>query len=225
MPDAPTMSADPPGNFSFRQMMPTLIYDVALPIVAFNVLTRYGVSPLLALVAGGIFPAANNIITWIRSRRLEPLGIIVMIFLAVGTAASLISGSVFFALIKESFLTATFGLICLFSLLAERPLMFYIVRQFVAGDDPARLEWWNGLWQFDSFRRSQRVATTVWGVAYIIEALLRVAFATVMSPAEVVAISPVMAFGVMILLIMWTRRYMTAMRDRHAREMQLSAAG
>jgi hypothetical protein len=34
--------------------------------------------------------------------------------------SSLIAGSVFFALIKESFLTATFGLICLGSLLAER---------------------------------------------------------------------------------------------------------
>jgi intracellular septation protein A len=219
------MNPDAPGKFSLSQMLPTLIYDVALPIIAFNLLTKYGVSTLLALVAGGIFPAANNVVSYIKTRRLEPLGIIVMIFLAVGTAASLISGSVFFALIKESFLTATFGLICLFSLLAERPLMFYIVRQFVAGDDSVRLEWWNGLWQFESFRRSQRVATTVWGVAYIIEALVRVAFALVLSPAEVVAISPVMAFGVMILLIMWTRRYMTSMRDRRVREMQLSAAG
>lgn len=225
MADTQTTNPDPPGNFSFRQMLPTLIYDVALPILAFNLLTKYGVSTLLALVAGGIFPAANNVITFIRSRRLEPLGIIVMIFLAVGTAASLISGSVFFALIKESFLTATFGLICLFSLLAERPLMFYVVRQFVAAGDPVRFEWWNGLWQFESFRRSQRVATAVWGVAYIIEAFVRVAFAMVMSPAEVVAISPVMAFGVMILLIMWTRRYMSSMRDRRIREMQLSAAG
>jgi hypothetical protein len=225
MANAQTMNPEPPGNFSFRQMLPTLIYDVALPIIAFNLLTKYGVSTLLALVAGGIFPAANNVITFVRSRRLEPLGIIVMIFLAVGTAASLISGSVFFALIKESFLTATFGLICLFSLLAERPLMFYINRQFVAGDDPVRLEWWNDLWQSENFRASQRLVTTVWGVAYIIEALLRVAFATVMSPAEVVAISPVMAFGVMILLIIWTRRYMLVMRERREREMQLSAAG
>jgi intracellular septation protein A len=225
MADTQTMNPDAPGKFSLSQMLPTLIYDVALPIIAFNLLTKYGVSTLLALVAGGIFPAANNVVSYIKTRRLEPLGIIVMIFLAVGTAASLISGSVFFALIKESFLTATFGLICLFSLLAERPLMFYIVRQFVAGDDSVRLEWWNGLWQFESFRRSQRVATTVWGVAYIIEALVRVAFALVLSPAEVVAISPVMAFGVMILLIMWTRRYMTSMRDRRVREMQLSAAG
>lgn len=225
MADTQTVSPDPPGKFSFRQMLPTLTYDVAMPIIAFNLLTRYGVSTLIALVAGGIFPAANNIIVWIKSRRLEPLGIIVMTFLAVGTAASLISGSVFFALIKESFLTATFGLICLFSLFAERPLMFYINRQFVAGDDPVRLEWWNGLWQIEQFRAAQRLVTTVWGVAYIVEALVRVALALTLSPAEVVAISPVMAFGVMILLIIWTRRYMLAVRERRMRELQTSAVG
>ena len=75
-----------------------------------------------------------------------------MTFLVIGTAGSLISGSVFFMLIKESVLTATFGFICLGSILAERPLMFYINRQFVAGDDPVKLEWWNGLWQYPAFR-------------------------------------------------------------------------
>src|SRR5271154_2844488 len=132
----PNLMTEPAGDFSFMQMIPTLVFDVAMPIVAFNVLSREGVSTLWALVAGGIFPAINNLRVWIRSRRLEPLGIIVMTFLAVGTAASLISGSVFFALIKDSFLTATFGFICLGSLLAERPLMFYINRQFVAGGGP-----------------------------------------------------------------------------------------
>jgi hypothetical protein len=34
-----------------------------------------------------------------------------------------------------------------------------------------------------------------------------------------------MAFGVTILLIAWTRRYMLAMRERRIRGQQLSAAG
>jgi hypothetical protein len=215
---------EPAGEFSFMQMIPTLVFDVAMPIVAFNVLVHYGVSTLWALVAGGLFPAINNLRIWIKSRRLEPLGIIVMSFLAVGTAASLISGSIFFALIKESFLTATFGFICLGSLMAERPLLFYIQRQFVAGDDPVRLEWWNGLWEFPHFRAAQRLVTAVWGITYLVEAIVRVGFAMVMSPAQVVAVSPVMAFGVTIVLIVWTRRYMLALRERRLRETQLSQA-
>jgi intracellular septation protein A len=205
-------------------MIPTLVFDVAMPIIAFNVLTHLGVSTLFALAAGGLFPAINNLRVWIKSRKLEPLGIIVMTFLAVGTAASLISGSVFFALIRESFLTATFGFLCLGSLFAERPLMFYINRQFVAGDDPVRLAWWNGLWELPEFRAAQRFVTVVWGVAYIIEALLRVALALILTPAEVVSISPVMAFVVTIVLIAWNRRYMLALRERRLRAQQLSQA-
>jgi intracellular septation protein A len=218
----PLPGPEPGGDFSFTQMLPTLVVDVAMPIVAFNLLTHYGVSTLWALAAGGLFPALNNLRVWARSRRLEPLGIIVMTFLVIGTALSLISGSVFFALIKESFLTATFGFICLGSLRAERPLMFYINRQFVAGDDPAKLEWWNGLWQYPQFRAAQRTVTSVWGVVYLAEAILRVAFAMFLSPAEVVTVSPIMAFGVTIVLIIWTRRYMLALRDRRIRENQLA---
>jgi intracellular septation protein A len=224
MTDQAELNPEPTGGFSFTQMLPTLLFDVAMPIVAFNLLTSYGISTLWALIAGGFFPAINNLRVWAKSRRLEPLGIIVLTFLVIGTATSLISGSVFFALIKESFLTATFGLICIGSLLAERPLMFYIIRQFVAGDDQVRIEWWNSLWQYPEFRAAQRLVTSVWGIAYLVEALLRVCFALFLSPARVVAISPVMAFGVMIVLISWTRRYMLAVRERRLRERQLSPA-
>ena len=145
-------------------MLPTLIVDVAVPIVVFNLLIRYGVPILWALIPGGLAPAINNIRVWIRSGRLEPLGIIVIMFLVVGTVASLISGNIFFVLIKESFLTGTFGLICLGSLLFGRPLMFYVNRQFVAGDDPDRLAWWNGLVAIRRFSRG--IACRDRGVGY-----------------------------------------------------------
>jgi intracellular septation protein A len=224
MTDPLAVDPEPTGGFSFRLMLPTLVFDVAIPIVAFNLLSRYGVPTLWALVAGGLSPALNNLRIWVKSRRLEPLGIIVLGFLAIGTAASLISGSVFFALIKESFLTAAFGLVCLGSLLAARPLLFYINRQFVAGDDPVRLAWWNGLWQYPNFRAAMRLVTAVWGVTYLVEALLRVGFALLLPPAAVVVISPVMGFGALILLIAWTRRHLLALRERRIREQQQARA-
>ena len=222
--EPPPSDTQPAGGFTFIQMWPTLVFDVAMPIIVFNVLTHYGISTLYALVVGGVSPAINNLRVWVKARRLQPLGIIVISFLAVGTITSVISGSVFFTLIKGSFLTATFGFICLGSLLAERPLMFYIIRQFVAGDDLERLEWYNGLWQYPRFRSAQRLITMVWGTAYLLEALLRVGFALVLSPAQVVVLSPVMAFGAMICLIAWTRYYSLAQREQHIREEQSSHA-
>src|SRR5262249_31471478 len=157
-----------------------LIFDVALPVILFNVLTHYGIPILWALVIGGLSPALNNLRVWFRTGRLEPLGIIVMTFLALGAATSLISGNIFFVLIKDSFLTGTFGLICLATLFMRRPLMFSVSRQFVAGSDPARNAWWDGLWEFPNFRSGMRVVTAVWGVVYLLEAAARVTLAFVL---------------------------------------------
>jgi len=224
---APQVPPMPEGASKFRvsQILPTLFFDVALPVVIYFLLTKYGAPTLIALVAGGASPAINNIRVFIKARRVEPLGIIVLSFLAVGTAASLITGSVFVALIKESLFTATFGLVCLGSLLRERPLLFYINRQFVAGDDPARLAWWNALWQLPDFRAAHRRVTAVWGIVYLLEALARVGFALTLPPGVVVSISPIMAFGILFLLIAWTRRHLLALRERRLSAEAAQAGG
>jgi hypothetical protein len=208
--------AEPGVNISVRQLLPSLVFDLALPILVFFLLTSHGVSKLLALCAGGVFPALNVGRTWMESRKIQPLGAIVIAFLAIGTAASLISGSVFFALVKDFLLTGTFGLLCLGSLVGPaRPLMFYILRQFIAGDDPGRLQWWEGLWQHPPFRAAQRRVTGVWGLFYVVEALIGIAFAWVLEPAHVVIISPLMALGVLAALAVWTRGYLLGLREQH----------
>lgn len=68
------------------------------------------------------------------------------------------------------------------------------------------------------FRGAQRLVTAVWGVVYLVEALLTVGFALFLSPAQVVTISHVMAFVVLVALIAWTRRYLLALRERRIRE-------
>lgn len=139
-----------------------------MPIVTFFLLTRYGVPTVLALVAGGLFPAINAGRSWVTSHKLQPLGIIVMSFIVLGTAVSLISYSVFFTQAKESFLTASFGFLCLGSLIgAKRPLLFYVVRQFLAGNDPVKLKWYDDSWQRPGARVAFRFVTLVWGIAYL----------------------------------------------------------
>ncbi|HXW85391.1 MAG TPA: VC0807 family protein, partial [Candidatus Binataceae bacterium] len=120
-----TLPPRPDGSPTIRSMGPALIVDAALPAIAYQVLTRYGMSQVGALAFGAVFPAGNILFGFARTRRLDLLGAIVLGFIAIGTATSLLTGNVLFTLIKESFLTATFGLICLWSLAWQRPLMFY----------------------------------------------------------------------------------------------------
>ena len=41
MADPLAINPEPAGGFSFKQMLPSLVIDVAMPIVAFNLLTSY----------------------------------------------------------------------------------------------------------------------------------------------------------------------------------------
>jgi hypothetical protein len=205
------------GAPAFRDLLPSLLIDAALPAITYQVLTRHGVAQVAALAVGAVFPAANLLAGFIRRHTIDLIGAIVLGFIAVGTITSLVSGNVFFILIKESIFTGIFGAICLCSLLWNRPLMFYFGRQFAAGDDPDRIAWWNARWEHEGFRSAIRTITVVWGVGYILEAIARVIFVMTLAPAIVVAISPIMAIGVTVLLIIWTRRYGQAVRERRER--------
>ncbi len=206
-----------------RRLLPSLLMDVILPVATFNVLNALGVQTLIAVTAGGVFPLISIARSWIKTRQIEPLGIVVLTFLVLGTAASLISGSVLFALIRGSFLTAVFGLVCLGSLLTKRTLTFYLMRQMVAAGDPAIVERWNGLWDVPSFRRTQQLVAIVWGLTYVVEAIVRVVLALTFEPAVVVNVSPVFAFAATIGLALWTRHVMLASRARREREAAQSA--
>ena len=175
-------------------------------------------STLLAIVAGGVFPLINIIRGWLKTRQIELLGIIVISFLAIGTAGALISGSIVFALVRGSLLTATFGLLCLGSLFAKKTLTFHLIRQMVAGQDPVENARWNALYEIPSFRRAHRRVAAVWGGAYVVEALVRVTMALTLEPAVVVNVSPVMGFGLAIGLALWTRGTLLADRTRRLAE-------
>ena len=222
--NAPSIANPPDGTPNLRAMVPDLVIDGALPAIAYQVLTRYGVAVVPALTAGAIFPIANIVRKFIATRSLDLIGAIVLLFLAIGVVTSLLSGNVFFVLIKESFITGLVGLLFLSSLLWKRPIIFYVARQVMEAGGAERLAWWNGLWELARFRRTMRVMTTVWGVGYVLEAAIRVVCALTLTPGTVVILSPIMGIGTTIGLILWTRRYGQIVRERAAREDAIATA-
>jgi hypothetical protein len=134
----------------------------------------------------------------------------------VCSAAALVSGSVFVALVKDFLLAGTFGLLCLGSLFATpRPLMFYLLRQFIAGEDPVRLQWWESLWQRAPFCAAVQRVTAIWGIGYVLQAVIGIACAWWLQPAQVVIISPLIALAALAALVAWTRVYLLGLREQY----------
>lgn len=187
--------------------LPTMLFNIALPILTYILLTGYGMADAPALVASGVWPLLELGISFARTRRADEFSIIVLVFLVVGVVASLAFNDARLLLVKDSAVTGLFGLVLLGSLLAPRPLMFYFGRKFATGGDPARVDWWNGLWQYAGFRRGQRILTVVWGGAFLAEAVLRIILSYTLPVSTMVVISSVLPYVVLGLLIFGTVTY------------------
>lgn len=93
-----------------RNLAPSLLINAVLPFLLYQYLTAHQVSTVNALSATAVFPIAGITLGWVRTRRLDIIGVISLIFIVPGVLTSLISGSPRFFLIKESVLTSLFGL-------------------------------------------------------------------------------------------------------------------
>jgi intracellular septation protein A len=178
-----------------RSFVPSLVINGLFPFVLYQVLTNHGVAGVPALVAGSVFPLAYTIWSWARSRRLDLVAGISMFFIVVGVVTSLISGSVRFTLIKESFFTGLFGLAFFLSLFAPRPLMFYMARASATGGEPTRMRHWDDLWQHTGFRHAMRVMTAIWGVTFVADALIRVVLVFILSTSIFLVVSQVLFYA------------------------------
>lgn len=219
----PTSSADAvasPATRPFRlaMLVPTLVVSVAAPIAIFKGLEAAGVAPVWALAAGCLPPIANNLRVWLKSRRIDPVGLVMMASIAGGPAASLISGSLASRIAADCVLGAAWGMAFLGSLLLARPVLFYLIRALVAGEDATRIGIWNGLWRYAAFRGTLRSLTATWGAFYVAGVMIELGLTQVMTIDTVVTIGPLINLGATLLLVALTRLRMRTMRRRLERD-------
>ena len=189
-----------------RSIAMIVIVDVAAPLVTYRLLRSAGMTAVTALLLSGVFPALSVIISVIRHRRLEVVGALVLAGIAVGAVLGLVSHSARLLLVEGSVPTVIFGLACLGSLWAPRPLMFGFALEFT-GPDTGKGREMSRLWQYEGYRRVWRVITAVWGAAFLLEAGLRVVIVYHTSAGTALASSKVMPFLWMAVLSAWTVAY------------------
>jgi hypothetical protein len=207
----------PGEGFRLRSFLSgSLALDVVVPIVAYQVMIHLlGVSRVPALVLSGAFPAVNVVRRYVQNRRVDPVGVIVLVSILLGAALSLVSGSEKLTLLRESFLTAAFGIAFLVSLVVGKPIMFLLIRQFVAQEDERQLAEWDALWtDTPEFRRVMRQMTAMWGIALLAEFSLKVLMVETLSTDVVQAVSGPLILAFTAVLIVVTIRWGRRSRER-----------
>jgi hypothetical protein len=190
----------------FQSLAMIAVFDIAGPYVAYSLLRSAGQSAVSALVLSGILPAVGVIAGVIRHRRVDTVGIVVLVGIVVGTVLGLLTGNPRLVLIEGSVPTAVFGFVCLASLRAQRPLIYRFALEFIGPDTPKGRDF-ESLWRHQGFRHVFRLYTVVWGVVYLAEAAARVIIVETTSTSTALAVSKVMPYAVAAALVGWMVAY------------------
>jgi hypothetical protein len=213
-----------PGPPSPRAFVPSVIGGAIVPLTVYYTVRHHVSSDQRALIIAGVFPAAWIVWQWVRTRRLDPIGAIVLFGFLVGVGVSeLMHGNAFVLKVRDSAFTDTFGVACLVSLLGNRPMMFHIGKAMSAGEDLRRRAAYDELWEISQARRVFRVITVVWAVGLILEASARIVLAAALSTGVFLALSPVIAFVAFGGLGVFTGVY--SARSRRLGEAELAEQG
>jgi hypothetical protein len=196
-------------------MLQSIVLNAAVPVALYSLTKHYlSDSDVVALTVAAIFPLCGSVLGLVRRRRMDVIGILVLLGIAVSLVALSLGGDARVLLIRESFLTGALGIACFISLLMRRPLMFYFGRQFMAGDDPVKLARFDAQYELPAGRRVHRRITVVWGAAYVGEFLLRVGLVLTLPPVVVVGISPIIFGAITLGTIGWTLAYVRSIQRR-----------
>jgi len=189
-----------------RSLAPIVVFDTAGPLVVYSLLRSGGSSVVAALVLSGILPAVNVAIGVARHRRLDAVGFLVLFGIAATAALGLMTNSPKALLLKASVATGVFGLVCLGSLWTRRPLIFRFALEFT-GPDTAKGRDFADRWRYSGFRRTFRVITAVWGIAYLAEAVARVIIVESTSTGTAYGISKLLPYAVAGIVVAWMIPY------------------
>jgi hypothetical protein len=209
---------------NLRLLAPQLLVAGVFPVIAYAVLRPHVGSDAVALSAVMVFPVAEISFERVRRGRFEPIGIIALIGITVGlTGAVALHGSALLLKIRESLLSGLFGIVCLSSLAARRPAMFYLGRAFATGGDPEKVAEFDELWNLPSVPARFRFVTVVWGVALVAEAVLRTVLALSIPTQPFLVVSQLVNWGVLGSLLWFTVRYNRASEQQIASQLEADA--
>jgi hypothetical protein len=181
-----------PGIPPIREHLPSLIWGAALPIAVYFLVRNHVNTDARALIIAGGFSAAWIVVQFVRQRRVDIIGAIVLFGFAVGVVSStLLGGNAYVLKVRDGFFTALFGIACVVTVFThERPAFFYVSRYFSAGNDKEKVSAYNRLHEFPTGRHTFRVLSVVWGVGLVVEAGFRMTLAGALPTGTFLAVSP-----------------------------------
>jgi hypothetical protein len=181
-----------PGIPSIREHLPSIVWGAALPLAVYFLVRSHVHTDTQALIIAGGFSVAWIMFQFVRERRIDTVGMLVLFGFAVGVVSStLLGGNAYVLKVRDAFFTAIFGVVCIVTIFThERPALFYVGRYLSAGNDPEKKTAYDELIDLPTGRHTFRVLSVVWGIGLVAEAVTRMTLADLLPTGTFLAVSP-----------------------------------
>ena len=201
------LQGGPDRGQMFRNIGLSLVVNAAIPYAVYRLTAPHypaeGVVPLLYATVVPTLWLAFNII---RSRTVDAIAIISICETVATIAVTLLAKNVGWALIARALQGAIVGLVFAFTAMIDRPVMYYIARQFSAGMSPERAAGFERAYKLDK-GRTFKISTYVWSIGLISVSLISAALAATLEHATYLLVAPILGIGSNVVLIWWTIRF------------------
>jgi hypothetical protein len=175
-----------------------------------------------ALLLSTAPPIVWSICNLLRFRRLDVVSILVIFGILLSLLAMALGGSPRILLLRESLITGFVGVALLASMLFPRPLMFYLAQSTAAQHSPEEGDRFGLLWEKPGFVRCIYLLTWIWGIALILETIIRATLAWTIPAERFLLVSPIIGYSLYFSLIGWTFWYVRRLKAAN-QERQLSS--
>jgi hypothetical protein len=206
---------------ALRSIALSIVVNGVLPFALYKILVPYfAAGSIMPLLYASAFPIVGLAFGLIRTRVVDAIACFALFGIAYSVVSTLLAGEIRLAMIvasTQAFLIAAFFTV---SALIGKPIIFFIVRQFAAGNDAQRRAQFTAVNVADKGRTCV-VATIVWAVAIAGLGLVSITLALTVAPATYLLVNNIVNTGVNVLLVVWTIRYvrsnLTAVGERMAK--------
>ena len=208
--NGPTIAVEATVNF----ILPYVIFALAQP--------HYG--DVQALILSSVPPILWSLVEFARHRRVDALSMLVLLGIVLSLVAVAGGGSARFLQLREKLVTVFIGLLFLGSALIGRPLIYQLARAQMVRNSSDELEEFEALRSNKYFRRTMMVLTVVWGLGLLVDAAVSIALVYALSIKTYLAVNPIVSYGTMGGLSLWTFLYVRRQRRKGDKRRAAEAA-
>jgi hypothetical protein len=206
---------------AMRSVGISIVVNGVLPFATYKILAPHFPSgSVIPLLYASVFPIIGLAFGFIRTRVVDAIAIFALFGLVYSLITMLLAGEVRLALILGSTQGFLIAGVFFVSALVRRPILFFMARQFVAGNDHARRAQFASVDAADG-GRTFFIATMVWAVGIAALGATALGLALTLAPATYLLVNNIVNTAVNIILLVWTIRFM---RTRLALAAQAVAA-